>query len=853
MTRIFRSLFIYFLYLSPILTATSEVKAQVFLVDTIIYNGSPDKFINMVFMGDGFQEAELSDYKTKVQNLSNYLFSLSPFSEYRNYFNVFSIRVPSAQSGANHPGTASDEGASGGQPVVSVTTYFNSTFDVSSIHRLLVPQNFSAINSVLMNNFPLYDQKIVLVNSPYYGGSGGSTATSSVNSSSYEILVHELGHSFANLADEYWAGDFYAAEKANMTANGNPATVKWKNWVGTNGVSVYAYGTSGTPANWYRPHPSCKMQFLNSPFCSVCKEAIIETIHQMLSPVDNYQPSNQNISSDCTQPIKFKLSLIKPIPNTLKVTWKINGNPIVTNIDSVIITPGLLNAGMNTLSVEVLDTTWLTRADLHPVNHTYTLNWNINNSSPPPATITAGGAITFCNSGSVTLTSNASSGNQWYKDGVAINDSTGTTLNVIESGSYTVKVTLNGCASAVSNAIVVSVNLSLATPTISAGASTTFCNGGSVTLSSNAASGNQWYKDGVAVVGSTGATLNVTASGNYTVKVTLNGCESSVSNSIVVTVDPSPATPTISAGASTTFCNGGSVTLSSDASSGNQWYKDGVAVNGSTGTTLNVTASGSYTVKINLNGCESAVSSAIVVTVNSIPATPTITAGANTTFCNGGSVTLSSDASSGNQWYKDGVAIIGSTGVTLNATASGNYSAKVTFNGCESSVSNAIVVTVNSIPPAPTITQNGNQLTSSAPSGNQWYLNNVPVAGATNQNFTPATSGNYSVQITFNNCTSAFSTSFNFTVTGIPNINVFGNQIKVLPNPVTDKLIISQSGPLLNLNIRLYDMNGKLLKHVRSNLSIIEIGMTGYSTGTYIIWIEDTGSKIKGKKVIIKM
>ena len=771
MTRMFKSIFIYFFYLFPVLTVTSEIKAQVFVVDTILYNGDPNKFINMVFMSDGFQEAELSDYKTKVQNLSNYLFTIPPFSEYKNYFNVFAIRVPSLQSGADHPGTASDE-VPGGQPVLLVSTYFNSTFDFGSIHRLLVPQNSSAINAVLVNNFPLYDQKGLIVNSPYYGGSGGSTATSSVNSSSYEILVHELGHSFAGLADEYWAGDFYAAEKPNMTANNNSTTVKWRNWVGTNGISVYPYGASGNPANWYKPHQNCKMQFLGTPFCSVCKEAIIETIHGMLPPVDNYQPSNQNNINFCAQPLLFKLSPIKPIPNTLKVKWILNGSPIVTNIDSVFITAALLNAGMNTLSVEVLDTTLLTRADSHPVNHTYTITWNIDTSPPPAATITAGGAITFCNSGSVTLTSNASSGNQWYKDGIAINDSTRTTLNV-------------------------------------------------------------------------------TASGSYSVKVIVNGCESAISNAIVVTVNSGPPAPTISAGTATTFCNGESVILTSNASSGNQWYKDGVAINGSTGTTLNVAASGNYTVKITLNVCESAASNAIVVIV--LPPTPTIIAATATTFCNGGSVTLSSNSASGNQWYKDGIAMSSSTGTTLNVSASGSYTVKVTLNGCESTVSNAIVVTVNSIPPAPTVTQNGSQLTSSAQSGNQWFLNSVSVAGATSQDFTPTTSGNYTVQVTLNNCASAFSTSFNFTITGIPNINVFDNKIKVLPNPVKDKLIISQSGSLLNLNIKLYDMNGKLLKQLKSSSSIIEINMTKYPAGTYIIWVEDTRKKVRGKKVIVKM
>jgi PKD repeat protein len=226
----------------------------------------------------------------------------------------------------------------------------------------------------------------------------------------------------------------------------------------------------------------------------------------------------------------------------------------------------------------------------------------------------------------------------------------------------------------------ITVNPIPATPTITAGSATTFCQGASVILTSNGTSGNQWYKDGVAIIGLTGTTLNVTTSGSYTTKITLNGCESALSNAVVITVNPIPATPTITAGSATTFCQGGSVTLTSNTTSGNQWYKDGVVIGASTATTYIASASGSYTTKVTLNGCESAVSNAIVVTVNPIPATPTITAGTATTFCSGGSVTLTSNAASGNQWYKDGVAISGSAATALNVTASGSYTVNVTVN-----------------------------------------------------------------------------------------------------------------------------------------------------------------------------
>src|SRR5207244_527282 len=93
-------------------------------------------------------------------------------------------------------------------------------------------------------------------------------------------------------------------------------------------------------------------------------------------------------------------------------------------------------------------------------------------------------------------------------------------------------------------------------------------------------------------------------------------------------------------------------------------------------------------------------STATTVTVNPIPATPTITPGGPTTFCNGGSVTLTSSSASSNQWYLNGNPIGGATGQGYIATAAGNYTDIVTTNGCTSAPSTAITVTAN---PAPTL------------------------------------------------------------------------------------------------------------------------------------------------------
>jgi Secretion system C-terminal sorting domain len=399
------------------------------------------------------------------------------------------------------------------------------------------------------------------------------------------------------------------------------------------------------------------------------------------------------------------------------------------------------------------------------------------NAVPSAPTITAGSTTTFCSGGSVTLSSSSVSGNQWYKDGSIIAGSTAQTYSATTSGTYTSRVTTNGCQSPVSNSIVVTVNAVPSAPTITAGSATTFCSGGSVTLSSSLTSGNQWYKDGNSIAGATNQTYSATTSGTYTSRVTTNGCQSSASNSLVVTVNVIPTAPNITAGSATTFCNGGSVTLTSSIASGNQWYKDGNIIAGATNQTYSAITSGTYTSSVTTNGCQSSASNSIVITANPLPSTPVITASAPTTFCSGGTVTLSSNAVSGNQWYKDGNIIAGATAQTYSATTSGSYTCIVTASGCQSSASNAIVVTVNAVPSAPTITAgstttfcNGGNviLTSSSPSGNQWYKDGNSIAGATAQIYSATTSGSYTSIVTLSGCSSTASNAIVVMVNAVP-------------------------------------------------------------------------------------
>lgn len=362
--------------ISILLFSIIILRGQTFPVETIKNNGAKDKRINLVFLGDGYQSTELTQYLIDVNTVVTGMFSQTPFKEYEKFFNVYAVKVPSVESGAKHPGTATDV-TEPATPVTNPNNYFGSQFDISNIHRLLLPLKGSIINSTLANNFPDYDQIFVMVNSTVYGGSGGTYATSSKNVSAAEIAIHEIGHSFAGLADEYVIGG--QGERPNRTIATDAATIKWKNWLGTNTVGIYPVGIEG----WQRPHQNCKMQFLNAPFCSVCQEAFINKIYALVSPIDNFTPLSKTVNFTGVS-MNFALGLILPNPNTLKIEWVLNGVTVGNNINNINILATKLDTGKNTLIAKVTDSTALSRS-YKPATSGYlnSVTWTINKAGIP--------------------------------------------------------------------------------------------------------------------------------------------------------------------------------------------------------------------------------------------------------------------------------------------------------------------------------------------------------------------------------------------------------------------------------------------------------------------------------------
>ncbi|OOV29327.1 hypothetical protein BXU11_05270 [Flavobacterium sp. LM5] len=407
-------------------------------------------------------------------------------------------------------------------------------------------------------------------------------------------------------------------------------------------------------------------------------------------------------------------------------------------------------------------------------------------AQPIQPTISASGATSFCSPATVTLSSSAATGNQWYKDGAAITGATASVYTTADSGSYTVISTIDGCASAESTAVVVTVSVPPAVDPIAGAA--VVCSGATIQLT-NATSGGVWSTSNTSIanVDGSGRVTGVSA-GTATITFTVTtrfGCATSVSKDI--TVIASPSKPSITTSGSTSFCAPGSVVLSSSAGSGNQWYKNGNAIVGETTSSYTATDSGIYTVIVTQNGCVSVESDQVTVTANATPSVPTLNATGNTIICEGGSVRLHTSSLTDNIWFKDGLVIPGVTGSDYIATTTGTYTVESSnTSGCVSGLSVPIVVTVNPnrivapIIGADRVCANASITLSNATAGGVWSSSNTGIATVDGSGEVTGIIGG-TVTITYSaSNTSGCVTSVSKTIT-------------VTPEPVTP--VIGTSGP----------------------------------------------------------
>lgn len=255
----------------------------------ILENGKPENKVDVVILAEGYTIAEIQKFKDDAARVTQYLFDSEPFKSEKEKFNFTGVFTPSLESGTDIPGEN-----------IYRNTCFNSTFYTFDVSRYLTTSDMKPILDAAAN--VAYDQIYVLVNTDRYGGGGFYnfvTVCTADNALTKEVFLHEFGHGFAGLGDEYYNSqvayeDYYNLKvepwEPNLTTLVN-FDLKWKNLVSesveiptprkpeyNDTVGVYE-GGGYMSKGIYSPFIDCRMKSNNPKnFCPVCTESIKKVI-----------------------------------------------------------------------------------------------------------------------------------------------------------------------------------------------------------------------------------------------------------------------------------------------------------------------------------------------------------------------------------------------------------------------------------------------------------------------------------------------------------------------------------------------------------------------------------------------
>jgi len=251
------------------------------------YKGNTAEKVDLVFLPEGYKKTEMEKFNTDAVRFMEALFQTSPYTGHRDDFNVWMVFLPSEQSGTDKSG----EG-------IYLNTALNSGFYTFGIERYLTTPDMKSIRDAVWN-VPC-DAIFILVNSETYGGGGMYNfyaIGTADNEHTIRVFVHELGHSFAGLGDEYFQSevaynDFYNLSvepwEPNITTLVN-FNAKWKDMLpadtpiptlveGNYSSKLGVFEGGGYMSKGiFRPVNHCKMRDL-APFCPVCERAIVKMI-----------------------------------------------------------------------------------------------------------------------------------------------------------------------------------------------------------------------------------------------------------------------------------------------------------------------------------------------------------------------------------------------------------------------------------------------------------------------------------------------------------------------------------------------------------------------------------------------
>ena len=275
--------------IDPFYVAIEETPPPPYPVQKILDSGDPAEHVDLVFLPEGYTQDEMGKFRQDVDKFINAMFSWSPYDEHKRRFNIWIVEVPSEESGTDIP-----------QEGIWKNTILNSSFDTFNIERYLTTSDYKSVRD-LASCAP-YDQICIIVNHDKYGGCGiynFYTLFTADNEMSEFLFMHEFGHGFVGLADEYYTSDVPYTDFFDLTVEPYQENIttlidfgrKWQDMVDpdtpvpTPDDPIYYHtvgvfeGAGYQAKGIYRPYHDCTMKSKSiNNFCPVCKRAIRRTI-----------------------------------------------------------------------------------------------------------------------------------------------------------------------------------------------------------------------------------------------------------------------------------------------------------------------------------------------------------------------------------------------------------------------------------------------------------------------------------------------------------------------------------------------------------------------------------------------
>ena len=241
----------------------------------ILKSGSPAEKIDVAVVAEGYTAEEADLFYEDAQKAVDAILSHQPFTAYADRFNFIAVALPSQDSGVSVPGE-------GNWKKTALGSHFNTFYMDRYLTTLRLRQMHDALCGIP------YEHIVILANTDTYGGGGifnSYTLTTAHHKSFEPVVVHEFGHSFAGLADEYYYDDQYVEYyypdsepwEQNITTMVDFES-KWKDMVDAGSAGVYE-GAGYQSKGVFRPAEDCRMHTnVAETFCPVCQRAISRVI-----------------------------------------------------------------------------------------------------------------------------------------------------------------------------------------------------------------------------------------------------------------------------------------------------------------------------------------------------------------------------------------------------------------------------------------------------------------------------------------------------------------------------------------------------------------------------------------------